>query len=297
VLLSFRQAAIPELDAAVGTTALVHSRYRVHVIHNRNVVCEDDVFLPSIARIGRVTRPVLTLVLAGRARVRLATGWQRWLDAGDVVLLPVKAIVSMRQEGCPFRSVAIEWDDGILGGTAIGPDDVRLDPTAFSRALALADALESCRDTGSASTFLADLVALLRAEGAPFLPVEDADLVEPVSTPVMRLSRALDVVLSRLAEGPALSDLDSALGLSVRHMNRVITQFNQRYGFNSLGWRDTRNRRRMLVGATMMTAPGARTDLVARAMGYSSPTGFCHAFDLAGLPSPSSVAERVARLR
>ncbi len=296
MLLSVRRVTVPEIDAAVATTALVHTGYRVHVIHNQRVVCDDDLFLPSMARIGRISRPVLTVIIAGRARIR-AHGYERWLDAGDVVLLPVKA-VSMRQEGSPFRSIAIEWDSGTLGATAIAtPETHRLDSVAFARISSLAETLETCTNAATASLVLADIVSLLRAQGAPFTRAGAKDLVEPVADPVVRLGRALDVVLSRLAQAPALVDLDTALGLSVRHMNRVITQFNRRYGFNSLGWRDTRNRRRLLVGATMMTAPGARTELVARAMGYSSPTGFCHALGLAGLPSPGATAEVVDKLR
>lgn len=297
MLLSFRRVAIPEIDAMVATRAIVHTGYRVHIIRNQGVVCDDDLFLPSMARIGRISRPVLTVVLAGRARIRLE-GFERWLEAGDVVLLPVKAIVSMRQEGTPFRSIAIEWDAGTLGSSARAtPDGMRLDTIAFARVLFLADALESCPDDVTAAVLLADVLSLLRAHGGPFAPLAPRDLIEPVPHAVVRLARALDAVLSRLAHAPALVDLDSALGLSVRQINRVVTQFNQRYGFNSLGWRDTRNRRRILVGATMMTAPGARTELVARAMGYSSPTGFCHALDLAGLPSPGATAETVEKLR
>jgi hypothetical protein len=297
VLLSFRRVAIPEIDAMVATRAIVHTGYRVHVIRNHGVVCDDALFLPSIARIGRISRPVLTIILAGRARIRLE-GFERWLEAGDVVLLPIKAIVSMRQEGAPFRSIAIEWDAGTLGSSvAAAPDGMRLDTLAFARMLFLADALESCPDDVTAAVLLADILSLLRAHGAPFALLAARDLIEPVPQGVVRLARALDAVLSRLAHAPALVDLDSALGLSVRQINRVVTQFNQRYGFNSLGWRDTRNRRRILVGATMMTAPGARTELVARAMGYSSPTGFCHALDLAGLPSPGATADTVEKLR
>jgi hypothetical protein len=299
MLLSTRSAGVPELDASVATTALVHSGYRVHVIRNRGVVCDDELFLPFIARVGRVSRSVLTVIVEGRARVRLPAGFERWLDAGDVVLLPEKAIVAMRQEGSPsFRSVALEWDPGTFGTTvASAPDATRLDASAMARVAAAADALESCRDVRRASVLLADLVALLGSRGAPFGRVASHDLVEPASPVAVELSRALDQVLSSLDGGPALVDLDAALGLSPRQLNRVVADFNLRYGFNSLGWRDTRNRRRLLVGATMMTAVGARTELVSRAMGYASPTSLCHAFALAGLPSPGVTAERVAGLR
>lgn len=297
MLLSFRRVAVPELCASVATKALVHTRYRVHVIDNRNVVCEDELFLPAMARVGHVSRPVLTVVLAGRARVRLAGCFERWLEAGDVTLLPTKS-VAMRQEGSPFRSIAVEWEPGTLGGTvSSGVDCGRLDAIAFARVARTATELESCNEPLRASLLLAEVVALLRAFGGPFDPVRAGDLIEPVTAPVVRLSRALDAVLSSLERSPTMVDLDDVLELSARQINRAVAQFNERYGFNASGWRDTRNRRRLLVGATMMTAPGAKTELVARAMGYASPTSFCHAFDDAGLPSPGVTADAVAKLR
>jgi AraC-like DNA-binding protein len=174
---------------------------------------------------------------------------------------------------------------------------VRLDGAARERLAILARGLEMAQTHVEAAVGLVELLGLLRAEGAPFVPVFSGDLIEVPSAPVLRLSHALDIVLSRLEDGPSMTDLDAALGLSSRQINRVVTDFNRRYGFNSLGWRDTRNRRRLLVGATMMTSEDARTELVARAMGYSSPTGFCHALSVAGLPSPGAIAPFVDRLR
>ncbi len=299
MLLSVRTTGIPEIGASVATSALVHTGYRVHVIHNRGVICDDELFLPAITRVGRVSRPVLTVIVEGRARVRLPTGFERWLEAGDLVLLPQKAVVAMRQEAAPaFRSIALEWDPGTFGTREPpSPDAARLDRRAAEEVVATADELEACRDVVRAAQLLASLTALLASRGAPFDPVATTDLVEPVPAAALHLSNVLDRVLSSLDGGPTLVDLDGALGLSPRQLNRVVSEFNRRYGFNSLGWRDTRNRRRLLVGASLMTAARARTELVARAMGYASPTSLCHAFAQANLPSPGLTAERVAALR
>jgi hypothetical protein len=298
VLLSDRRTRVAEIDAEVATKALVHTRYRVHVVHNRNVVCDDEIFLPAMARVGRVSRPVLTIILAGRARVRMPGGFERWLEASDVALLPTKAAVAMRQEGAEFRSVAIEWDEGPLGDVVHPtPDVMRLGVRDGARVAAIAGALEACDSDRRAAALLAELLDVLRSVGASLARAPAGSLVEATGAQTKRLSRALDTVLSHLAAGPALTDLDELLALSPRQMNRVVAGFNERYGFNSAGWRDTRNRRRLLVGATMMTAAGARTELVARAMGYASPTSFCHAFDLANLPSPGAIADAVAKLR
>ncbi|MGZ3477709.1 MAG: hypothetical protein ACXWUG_30850, partial [Polyangiales bacterium] len=59
----------------------------------------------------------------------------------------------------------------------------------------------------------------------------------------------------------------------------------------------TRGRRRLMMGATLMTAPGATVEEVARAVGYASPTAFARALTQAGLPPPGEVARCVASLR
>lgn len=296
MLVSVRSAAVAEIGARLATTALVHTAYRVHLTHNQGVVCDDDLFLPSIDRVGRLARPVLTVILAGRAHIK-TRGFDRWLEAGDVMMLPTKAAVSMRQEGSPFRSIAIEWDPGSLGARPERAEAAPLDASFRRRVLDGASSLEAALRPDLAAIRLSHLVDILRAYGAPLVPSRPRDLLERPDGHVVRLSQALDAVLSSLDNGPSMVDLDARLGLSARQINRLVTDFNQRYGFNSLGWRDTRNRRRLLVGATLMTAQAARTELVARAMGYSSPSSFCHAMELAGLPSPGATARIVADLR
>jgi hypothetical protein len=55
----------------------------VHVVHNHGVICDDAVFAPAVTRIANVARPVLSIVIAGRARIRWR-GLERWLEAGDI---------------------------------------------------------------------------------------------------------------------------------------------------------------------------------------------------------------------
>jgi transcriptional regulator GlxA family with amidase domain len=144
-------------------------------------------------------------------------------------------------------------------------------------------------DPCASSARFATIVALLRSWGAPFERVGAGALVDDVPHHMTALSRALDATLSRLAEGPTMVDLDHALGVTPRHLQRLVTSFHERYGFNATTWRDALNRRRLLLGASMMTAVGATTERVAIAMGYGSATAFCRALSQARLPSPSSV--------
>jgi AraC-like DNA-binding protein len=298
MLRSNRVVQFPELGASLETRALVHEDYRLHLVRNRRVVCEDALVKRAFERKGAVGRPVLTVVLAGRARLRLDGGAARWLEAGEFALLPSKAALTMRTEGEQYASIALEWAPGTLAARpalSFG----RLSPAALA-ALARCMPAVSTDDRvpveRTAAAF-SSLLAVLRAEGLPLAPMRGHDLIEPVSASTAQLSRTLDALLSRLDERPMAVDLDTALGLSARHISRLVSAFNARYGFNADGWRDTLRRRRITVGAALMSATGARTERVSASLGYSSPTAFCRAMAEAGLPAPGAVAREVHALQ
>ena len=295
MILSHRETHAPELRACIDTHAVVHTRYRVHVVERRNVVSEDALFLRAFDRVGHLSRPMLTVLLDGAARIRTC-GEEHWLAPGDFTLIEAKAGVEMRQDGSDsFLSVAIEWDPGVLSSAR---------PTGCARgklaardvaALRHAACLLSSRDAGvgQAAPTLARVAAILRAAGAPLEAVEAADLVEDVPPRVKVLSRALDDVLSHLERMPRSVDLQSALGVCERQVNRLVAEYNEHYGFNAAGWRDTRNRRQLLMGATLMTAPGAVAENVAATVGYGSARAFCRALADARLPAPSAIGPAV----
>ena len=214
---------------------------------------------------------------------------------GDVVVVPEKGLVSMRQQGPLFHSVAIEWTPGTIGGAALQPTCGRLDGD-LPEVSRLARTMVGTDQPETAAHLFAEMLALLRGFGAPFEAAESGALIETIPEAIRKLSLALDATLTRLEANPMIVDLHALLGVSPRQLQRLVTAFNARYGFNSSGWRDTLNRRRLLVGATMMTAAGARTEGVAHALGYASPTSFCHALDAAGMPSPGEISRRVDHL-
>ena len=161
-----------------------------------------------------------------------------------------------------------------------------------------------CADTHGAADGAAALsepiaraLAVLREIGVPLEPIAAPDLIEPVPDEVRALGRAMDLALSGLHLRPMSVDLEHRLAQSERQLRRRVADFNLRYGFNAEGWRDSVNRRRLMVGAAFMTAPRASTVGVAKALGYSSPTAFCRALDQAGLPSPGDMAWAIAALR
>jgi hypothetical protein len=129
----------------------------------------------------------------------------------------------------------------------------------------------------------------LRAEGLPFDPVGASDLVESVDPLMPRLSAAMGDALSRLSGNPASVDLEDAFGASRSTIGRLVDAFLRRYRLNGRSWRPFRDRWRLVGGAVLMSAPGARTEEIARAVGFGSSNAFCHAFAQAGLPSPGRV--------
>jgi AraC-like DNA-binding protein len=298
MIVSRRITAIAELNASLATHALVHSAFRLHIVRNRGIVSEDRLSLRAFERKGHLGRPVLTVVLEGRARLD-CEGRSVWLEPGDVSVLPHKDAVVMRQDGSRFESLAIEWEPGTLGARPRGWQTSKLPRGALERlrshVCAVSDAGPDA-DTRASSARFAIIVALLRSFGAPFERVEPGALVDDVPQHMAALSQALDGTLSRLAEGPSMLDLDRALGVTPRHLQRLVASFHERYGFNATTWRDALNRRRLLFGASMMTAGGSTTERVALAMGYGSATAFCRALAQAGLPSPSAVPRIVREL-
>ena len=289
-LISHRVVIADDLGARIATHALLHSRYRIHAVHNENVVSEDALALGPFDRQGHLARPILTVLLQGTARIS-AHGKTAWLAPGDVVAMDSKAPIVMRQEGAPYMAIAFEWDDGGLGAR----------PAAFTRGTLGATELRAAHGIwndiveGSADARTAVSLSSVVGLGLDLRPGEALD-EDPLETHV-RLSLALDACFSNLRVQPMIADLERDLALSTRHLNRLVLDFNTKYGFNATGWRDARNRRRLLVGASLMTSPGATAEGVAREVGYQSLSAFTKALTDAGFPPPSAIAARVAALR
>jgi AraC-like DNA-binding protein len=285
---SVRRVEAPKLRAWLSNTALVHTRLRLHAVDNARVVNEDVLLVRAYTRAGRIERPVITMLLEGEARI---TAYDRhvWMAPGDIVGIASKGEVRMRQAGDRFASLAFEWDPGFVGER---PGElVRFhagDRLADLRAI-WTDARDEARDPA------ATVDRLLDALSAIGVPVSRAgqSLREEVPERMQDLTRALDQLLSSLEGQPMMLDLESRLGLSTRQLNRLIADYNERYGFNAGGWIDTRNRRRLMFGATFMTAPGATAKEVAQLVGYQSASAFSRALKTAGLPSPSAIADEV----
>lgn len=286
MLVSHRATRSPSTGGLLSTRALLHPDYRVHLVENHGVVCDDGLALRRFARVGHVGRPCVTWLVEGTARLRF-DGEEAWMEPGDVALFPAKGGLEMRQESRPrYRALVLEWDPGHVFATRPARFEVR--SFAPSEATWERVALLASSDARAAAEQLRD--ALTPAtELAPSGMTDDDEASDHHA-----LAHALDVALSDLASHPGATDLESALGRSVRQVQRDVHAFNTRYGFNAGSWRDARNRRRLLAAAAFLSRRDAEAQIVAREVGYRSHTALCRAFSDAGFPPPASVAAHLA---
>ncbi|HEY1959439.1 MAG TPA: AraC family transcriptional regulator [Polyangiaceae bacterium] len=289
---SLRTVRAPALAASLSNAALIHTRLRLHAVENERVVNEDMLLLRAYGRSGRVERPVITVLLEGEARVS-AHGRNEWLSPGDVIAVDSKGEVRMRQAGAKFASLAFEWEPGFVGGRGGPVERWRAPDRALAR---LREVWTGLRGDGDPAALVEALLAVLAELGAPVEPKPARELDEPPAPHAQDITRALDRVLSNLEGQPMMLDLQDQLHLSPRQLNRVIAEYNERYGFNSSGWIDTRNRRRLMFGATFMTVPDAVAREVAGVVGYRSAAAFTRALRMAGLPPPSAIAAEVEQI-
>jgi AraC-like DNA-binding protein len=284
---------VDELGAHLSTVALIHPRYRVHFVDNARVISEDALSLRAFDRVGATGRPTCTVLLEGRARIS-AYGKHVKLTRGSAVLVAHKSAICMRQEGERYRSVAIEWDADTL---AAQPEVPVSEHAIDDEALGEIDELVAASGTDDApERVVQTLIERLRASGLPFTKPDHDKLVHDVVPRFAELSQALDEVLSQGGVRPTTVDLEDRMRLSTRQLNRLVESYHTTYGFNSEGWRDTVKRRRIMLGAALMTAAGATVIDVAQAIGFSSAEAFARALSEAGLPPPSEIRGEVLRL-
>lgn len=283
---SHRSVEATRLRAYLTTHALVHPRLRLHAVRNANVISEDALLLRAFHRAGAVGRPVVTIVLDGHGTVR-AYGREACVTAGDLLAMDFKGAISMRQEGARYEALAFEWDPELLGPRPGAFFQRRVGAADLARTRALWRSVVA--GEGSPDATIAEVVSLLGGAGVELEMPDASALADPVPESTRKMARALDLALSNLEGQPMTADIEKLLGLSARQVNRLVASYNLRYGFNSVGWRDTRNRRRLMMGATFMTAPGASVGEVARFVGYRSTTAFARALADAGMPPPKAI--------
>lgn len=293
LLCSQRRVGVERIGAYLSTIALLHPHYRVHFVENAHVISEDALSLRAFHRVGATGRPTCTILLEGAARIS-AFGSHYFLEPGSVLLVSKKQSICMRQEGPRYRAIALEWTLGQFGPTpSKDTEEFRLQTHDLNK-------LEELWGSPFSGEYLLrkieQMLKILNESGLPFENTAPSELSHQVAPRMRELNQALDEVLSQNGSRPTTVDLEERMGLSSRQLNRLVEQYNRTYGFNSEGWRDTVKRRRIMLGACLMTAPGVKVIEVAKTVGFSTAEAFAQALAEAGLPAPSKILGEVKQL-
>lgn len=228
----------------------------------------------------------LCLVLGGELVVRHA---DREGTVGEGQLASMDVVQwNERWEG-DFTVLVLEW-----GSAAPGPD-ARLEVgglasrdraalTSFAEALVGGE----LRGEGAAHAVLA-LLERLDAAGLSPPKLDARQLFEGAPRGAQRLCDALGATLSRLHASPQLVDLSARLGVSERHVRRMLQSLDEwvpGYAAPS-GWRRKLRMLRTHVASSYLTLGGVSQEAVARSVGYGSARAMALAFEQEGLPPPS----------
>jgi AraC-like DNA-binding protein len=256
------------------------------------MISEDLLHLQAFPRLGQLQRPVATVILEGRALLRLNKK-RIWVEAGQAFTLASKTDFSMRQEPAinrgAYRSLMIEWDAalGSARNEVAGPGSLQSAEQVWTLLRSKISAQKDC---------LSQSVLAARGFGlcVPLL-APAREILQGAQH--QRLCSAIDLALSNLALDPKQINLEVSTGLSSRQLRRSIEVLHETYGYNAAGWIDARNRRRLMVASTLMTQEGIRVSDVAAQVGYKSPQVMARAFVLAGYPPPSGVRALVRAMQ
>jgi hypothetical protein len=287
-----RRTFDPErLGGSLVNRSWLHPRVRLSAIESVGFTWSPDAgSLPRPEEDGRV---YVHLVVEGRLHL-LSTG--EVLEPGSgIVTTSYRA--SFEDEGLAFvgghRAVALRLDRRLVAAPQRGVVHVPLDVLrAIHRSIG-----RTSSEAGARGTTLA-LLALLEVEGLRVAADAEVQLGEESTEDDAALAARLSYALTVDSTLPAWIDLLSvgASG-SERHVRRQLGAFLLRHGMPFASWRELRQSFCLTTAALAMSLPGARTDVVARAAGFSSATSLCHALHRAELDAPQQIATRAAALR
>jgi hypothetical protein len=222
------------------------------------------------------------------------------------VLAGARGHLGFRTEGTrePLLSISIEWDAEYFAsrppsGIGIG----RLASIHVARQhvrallVAIEDAWNDVRATPPLTVAVVRVLAALRAEGIELPLVCGRDLVHEPSSAVRRVSRALDIVLTRPGDVPMIIDVETLLGLSGRTIERRLPEVIALWGQVPTTFRELRVSHRLFQAALAMSHPAATTEGTARLCGFATPNALCRSFREAGLPSPGRIRQCLRELQ
>jgi len=278
-MLSFRREACdPRTGARCAIDDVVAPRFRLRVVATDRVTWDERLSTPADAPWeGDGARVQIVVPLAGMVHVDDGRGPRSFgegtLAMGDLGLLETRFEPEARVLMIDYAAIPLGTMDAGAGRIAVRTR------ARLAAALDVADEAERA----------AAVVALLRAEGLPLEGVTETELAAPSAASDRLLAGALSSLFSNLEAAPMTVDLERRLGLSRRRVVDLVGHFAETYDLDARSFRTLHRRWRVMAGSALMTHPQARTEEVARQVGYGSARAFCHAFAAAGLPSPGGL--------
>lgn len=289
-----------------------HPRLWVHVVEQSG--CTDEALLPNLA-LGRpdAGRRLAGLVLGGSSRVRFGDGTVHTLGVGQGTTCNGRGTFRSRAESIGHEaslSITIDWDARWFASRAIdiapafrvgdrGTSALRARASELRVAIEQAWRAPASPAQGRIAPHVAEILALLRAEGLDVPACGAADLATTFTPEVASTSRALDRALSRTEELPMLVDVESAAGVSARTVQRWLPRVFEAWGQSSStpeSFRALRTRVQLVRACLVMSHAESSTERAAQVVGFSSPNALCRAFARAQLPSPGRIRDRLRAL-
>ena len=240
--------------------------------------------------------PNVRVVLRGNVAVDSPFGQ----SAGSIELNPGSVVLCEDWGAAPFRYLSddvqllfVAWRGEASGPHAAGRSS---GCTRASRAvLAAASEVASVMDDAVSPLTLFEVEQLMRALRAEGLcnenPLAEPQLGLAAARSLGRFGETLTRLQAESGERLMAVDLADALGCSERTTLRVSSAYFRSLYVSVDSLRDYVASGRLWVAAAAMLSNGARTEIVSRKLGYSSPVALCHAFADAGLPSPGRLRD------
>lgn len=198
---------------------------------------------------------------------------------------------SVRSWGEPYVSFELrmpraEVSSSLLVGLVHGP--LAITDATWQAAFQLADAIA----LGELSPApLCRFLGALQQEG---ILVRDAhDLIQREEPHIERLWTALAPYYAKQATATTLLHVRRQLGLSLRQLQRDMTELIRTFGLLGDGFRETQRLLRLRSAVLWVSAPEATLSEIAAHVGYGSVDAMTRAFREAKLPAPSVLRDLV----
>ncbi len=299
MLLSVQQFEIPQILLARRLWTISTNGLWVHVVRQRGMGADEDI--AAGLGFGRPpdARNLVGVALRGRAFVRQGLGGDTAHEcaAGDAIVMPGRGsfragILASDEESF---SINIEIDRSTYEQAPNAPTfmKVRDLPRVTNDVELLVRAIENEWRNPEAGPLarkhLETLLATLSYEGLPVPRVLPRSQTNDDRN-MRRMARAIDQTLSLSRSMPMLVDVENLTERSIRTVQRKFPELCSVWGQRAESFRAHRQRTQLARAVGAMSNPRATTELVSRALGFSSPNAFCRAMNSNGLPSPGSIA-------